>query len=157
MAQEAYKQLEALIRLFEEHALEELIVEEGDFKVHLRSPAAEAPPHVVVAPTAPPPHAVPGAPLPTERDRTVTIRAPLIGTFYRSASPDSPPFAEVGERVEEGQTVCIIEAMKVFNEIKTEWSGRVVEIPAHSGKLVQGGDALVVIELPTGQIGEEGT
>ena len=47
--------------------------------------------------------------------------------------------------------------MKVFNEIKTEWSGRVVEIPAHSGKLVQGGDALVVIELPTGQIGEEGT
>lgn len=156
MEQEAYKQLDALIRLFEEHALEELIVEEGDFKVHLRRAAAEAQPHAIVAPRAPAAHAVPEAPPPAEQDRTVTIRAPLIGTFYRSVSPDRPPFTEVGETVEEGQTVCIIEAMKVFNEIKAEWSGRVVEIPAQSGKLVQAGDALVVIELPAGQSGEEG-
>lgn len=155
MGQEAYSQLDALIRLFEEHALEELIVEEGDFKVHLRRGAVEAPSHAGIAPTAPQAHAVRAAP-PVGQGRTATIRAPLIGTFYRSASPDRPPLAEVGETVEEGQTVCIIEAMKVFNEIKTEWSGRVVEVPPQSGKLVQAGDALVVIELPTGRSGEEG-
>jgi acetyl-CoA carboxylase biotin carboxyl carrier protein len=71
----------------------------------------------------------------------------LIGLFYRSAAPDAPPFVEVGDVVEEGQTVCIIEAMKVFNEINAEWSGRVVAIPAEDGKLVQAGEPLVVLEF----------
>ncbi len=82
------------------------------------------------------------------------MRSPLIGVFYRSPAPDAPPFVEIGDMVSEGQTVCIVEAMKVFNEIKAEWQGRVVAIPAESGALVQAGDPLVVLEFAGGQAQE---
>jgi acetyl-CoA carboxylase biotin carboxyl carrier protein len=85
----------------------------------------------------------------------VAVRSPLIGVFYRSAAPDAPPFVEIGDVVSEGQTVCIVEAMKVFNEIKAEWRGRVVAIAAESGALVQAGDPLIVLEFADGR-GQEG-
>ncbi len=75
----------------------------------------------------------------------MAVRSPLIGVFYEAPAPDAVPFVEVGDVVAEGQTVCIIEAMKVFNEIKAEWRGRVVAIPAENGALVQAGDPLVVL------------
>ncbi len=149
MARDTHEELAALLRLFAEHGLQELVVEEGDLKVRLAR-AAPA--------DAPPPRAEPGrlpearrprpaeAPAPARR-RTVAVRSPLIGTFYRSPSPDSPAFVELGDVVEEGQTVCIVEAMKVFNEIKADWRGRVVAIPAQAGQLVQAGDPLVVLEF----------
>jgi acetyl-CoA carboxylase biotin carboxyl carrier protein len=106
---------------------------------------------------APPPAAaVPAAlsqpePIIADIQHTVAVRAPLIGVFYHSSSPESPPFVKVGDIVREGQTVCIVEAMKVFNEIKSDWAGRVKDIPARNGALVQAGDPLVVLEFLDGR------
>ncbi len=153
MNESAQEKLEALVRLFEEHGLEELIVEEGDFKVHLQRRADN--PTVAVAPPVPvsPSPPVPPSPEPLLENlsRTVAVRAPLIGIFYRSASPESPPFVKLGDIVKEGQTVCIIEAMKVFNEIKSDWAGRVKDIAAEGGALVQAGDPLIVLEFLDGR------
>ena len=85
----------------------------------------------------------------------MAVRSPLIGVFYRAPALDSPPFVEIGDLVSEGQTVCVVEAMKVFNEIKAEWRGRVVAIPGQNGSLVQAGDPLIVLEFPDGQEQEE--
>jgi len=143
---DARNRLEALLRLFQEHSLDELLIEEGEMKVHLRSRRADAPAPPGPAPVTPPPApARPSVPQPERRQRTVAIRSPLIGVFYRSSALDAPAFVDIGDYVEEGQTVCIVEAMKVFNEIKAEWRGRVVAIPAQSGKLVQAGEPLVVL------------
>jgi acetyl-CoA carboxylase biotin carboxyl carrier protein len=79
-------------------------------------------------------------------DPTIAIVAPLTGVFYVSPSPSSPPFVEVGEPVQHGQIVCIVEAMKVFNEIKAEVSGTVTAVVAQSGQLVQKGDALIRVK-----------
>jgi len=148
MGEKDREQLEALVKLFEEHGLDELVVEEGSFKVNLRRNLPEDP----ADPAASPPATGPAAVRPPKekregRGRTVAVRSPLIGIFYRSASPDTPSFVEIGDVVKEGQTVCIVEAMKVFNEIKAEWNGRVVAIPAGEGQLVQAGDPLVVLEF----------
>ena len=74
------------------------------------------------------------------------ITSPLVGSFYRSSSPDAPHFVEVGDQVEVGQTVCIVEAMKVFNEIVADRAGTVIAIPVENGKLVQVGQVLVVLD-----------
>lgn len=83
---------------------------------------------------------------PNPADVGVAIIAPLTGVFYNASSPSAEPFAEAGKMVQAGQIVCIVEAMKVFNEIKSEISGVVVSIPAQNGQLVQKGDALVRIK-----------
>jgi acetyl-CoA carboxylase biotin carboxyl carrier protein len=152
MDPDPYRQVEALFRLFRERGLVELSVEDGPFKLHLRREAPGASPLAARPrgerqPTETRPRASAG--------RTVAVRSPLIGVFYRSAAPDAPPFVEIGDLVSEGQTVCIVEAMKVFNEIKAEWQGRVVAIPAESGALVQAGDPLIVLEFADGR-GQEG-
>ena len=149
MNQDQYGQLEAIIRLFRDRGLEELTVEEDSLKISLRRgrPDPPASAMVVLPPRPEQPAASVPEPDPTRRPRTVAVRSPLIGLFYRAASPDSPSFVELGDLVQEGQTVCIVEAMKVFNEIKAEWSGRVVAIPAENGKLVQAGEPLVVLEF----------
>jgi len=77
----------------------------------------------------------------------IAITSPITGIFYLAPSPSSPPFVQVGEPVQAGQVVCIIEAMKVFNEIKAEISGTVVTIPAQNGQLVQKGEALIRVKL----------
>jgi acetyl-CoA carboxylase biotin carboxyl carrier protein len=145
MNQEAHRRLLAILRLFQEHDLRELAVEEDSFKLRLRGGPDElaTAPAPAVRPVARRP-----APAPARRARTVAVRSPLIGIFYRSPAPDVPPLVEIGEQIEEGQTVCIVEAMKVFNEIKAEWSGRVIAIPAENGKLVQAGEPLIVLEFP---------
>ncbi len=146
MDPEARSRLETVLRFFQEHNLDELVIEESDFKVRLRSSRAALPQAPAPAPPDPPPSAP--APPREKREggpRTVAVRSPLIGVFYRAPSPDADPFVEIGDLVEEGQTVCIVEAMKVFNEIKAEWRGRVVAIPAEDGKLVQAGEPLVVL------------
>lgn len=159
MEESARKRLEELIRFFNEQGLEELILEEGDVKVHLRRGGDN--PGQVVAPPAEV-HSNPGSVLldpPAELaeehleniSRTVAVRAPLIGVFYRSASPDSPSFVEIGQIVREGETVCIVEAMKVFNEIHSDWAGRVKSIEVENGALVQAGDPLIVLEFLDGR------
>lgn len=150
MNEEAYNQLEALFRLFREHVLHELKVEEPSFKLHLQR-ARPAPPARFPGQGLPrrPRRALPPGPEPPSkvRGRTVAVRSPLIGVFYRAPAPEAPPFVEIGDTVQEGQTVCVVEAMKVFNEIKAEWRGRVIAIPAENGKLVQTGEPLVVLEF----------
>ncbi|HEX5572651.1 MAG TPA: acetyl-CoA carboxylase biotin carboxyl carrier protein [Ktedonobacterales bacterium] len=83
---------------------------------------------------------------PNPAEAGVAVIAPLTGVFYMASSPTAEPFAKVGDMVQAGQIICIVEAMKVFNEIKTEVSGVVASIPAQNGQLVQRGDALVRIK-----------
>ena len=78
--------------------------------------------------------------------KTVEIKSPMIGTFYRSANPDSPPFVSVGDKVSKGQTVCIIEAMKLFNEIESEVSGTIVKAPVENSTPVEYDQVLFVVE-----------
>lgn len=156
MDEHAYNRVEALVRLFREQRLSELRVEDGGFKLHLSRahrkpqvmPAVAARASVAAARVEPRQRA--------RESRTVAVRAPLIGVFYRAAAPDAPPFVEIGDIVKEGDTVCIVEAMKVFNEIKSEWPGRVVAIPTENGQLVQAGDPLMVLEFLAEGEAEEG-
>ena len=90
--------------------------------------------------------ATPGTGRTAPADKSIAIVAPLTGVYYSAASPTTPPFVNVGDVVQVGQIVALIEAMKVFNEIPAEMSGRVVALPAESGAVVQKGEALIRIE-----------
>ena len=90
--------------------------------------------------------AAPAASAPNPAEAGVAVVAPLTGVFYTSSSPTADPFIKVGDMVQAGQVVCIVEAMKVFNEIKSEIAGVIASIPAQNGQLVQKGDALVRIK-----------
>ena len=100
-------------------------------------PATPAPP---IVGTAGPPEAAP------ETSRHHTITAPIVGTFYAAASPESPPFIKVGDRLKTGQTICIIEAMKIMNEIESDIDGTVVEILPDNATPVEFNQPLVVVE-----------
>ena len=78
--------------------------------------------------------------------KTVEIRAPMVGTFYRAPSPEAPPYVEIGQTIEPGQVICIIEAMKLMNEIKSEVKGKVVEILVENARSVEYGQALFMVE-----------
>jgi acetyl-CoA carboxylase biotin carboxyl carrier protein len=120
-----------------------------DQKVFKSSPAIThsapmqtvAPVSAPVAPSLPKAEAV--AP---SGKKTVEIKSPMIGTFYRSSSPDSPVFVSVGDKIAKGQTVCIIEAMKLFNEIESEVSGTIVKIPLENATPVEYDQVLFVVE-----------
>lgn len=83
---------------------------------------------------------------PASGKKTVEIKSPMIGTFYRSGSPETPPFVSVGDKVSKGQTVCIIEAMKLFNEIESEVSGTIVKVAAENSSPVEYDQVLFVVE-----------
>ena len=125
---------------------------EPDQKVFKSSPAiTHSAPIQAVAPVSAP--SAPSAPsLPKAEvaapsgKKTVEIKSPMIGTFYRSASPDSPVFVSVGDKITKGQTVCIIEAMKLFNEIESEVSGTIVKIPLENATPVEYDQVLFVVE-----------
>lgn len=104
------------------------------------APAAHHAAPVAAAPTAPATPAAPAAP------KGTPLKAPMIGTFYRSASPDQPPFVSVGDVVEKGQIVCIIEAMKLFNEIEAEASGRITQVLVENSSPVEFDQPLFMIE-----------
>jgi acetyl-CoA carboxylase biotin carboxyl carrier protein len=138
-----------LLELMETRHLEEIEVEQGDTRIRLRK--GGAPPVVVPIAAAPaaaaPPQAVPAAPDP-EKDaeaNLVKITSPMVGTFYRAASPDAEPFINEGDHVTPEQVICIIEAMKVMNEIKAEREGDVVSILIENGESVEFGQPMVTI------------
>ncbi|MEN6520187.1 MAG: acetyl-CoA carboxylase biotin carboxyl carrier protein [Armatimonadota bacterium] len=149
------KQVEELVKLVEEHKLAELTVEEHGVTITVKG-AVEHQAHIVQIPQGSVPQ---GLAYPVEYEEPleeyfeetaepsnlITIESPMVGVFYRAQSPDTPPFVEVGDVIEIGQTVGLIEAMKVFSEIPSEVSGEVVELPVENGKLVQQGQPLVVI------------
>jgi acetyl-CoA carboxylase biotin carboxyl carrier protein len=124
----------------------ELEIEEEGLKIRLQRRPIQVVPVAHAAPTAG--GAAKGAPAPAEdtaAEMTLAVLAPLTGVFYTASSPAIPPFAQVGQVVHPGQVVCIVEAMKVFNEIKTEIGGIVVAVPPKNGQLVKKGDPLVRI------------
>jgi acetyl-CoA carboxylase biotin carboxyl carrier protein len=111
------------------------------------SPAVIAPISIPVTPAAmvPAANGTPSPPTsaPLVNERLVSISSPMVGTFYRSPAPDEPPFVEVGDRVRSNQTVCIIEAMKLMNEIEAEIAGEIVEILVQNGESVEYGQVLM--------------
>ena len=139
------KEIKAIIDLMKKHDLSVFEIEKEGFRLKLEKgpstqAAAAAPPAVAGPPKAVP--ATPVAPKAIESTPLREILSPMVGTFYRSASPDVPPFVDVGKTVTEDTVVCIIEAMKVMNEIKAETSGVIAEVLAENSKPVQFGQAL---------------
>jgi acetyl-CoA carboxylase biotin carboxyl carrier protein len=108
--------------------------------------AAAPAPAPASAPAFPNPAHAPPAAKPADDKKTFTVNSPFVGTFYRSASPDSPPFVDVGQVVKKGQVLCIVEAMKLMNEIEAELPGRLVEAIIQNGSPVEYGEALFRFE-----------
>ena len=137
------RKLKKLIDLVEESGIAEIEVTEGEEKVRItRTTAAAAP---VAAPAAAPAAAAPAA-APAARDLSNAQKSPMVGTFYRAPGPNSAAFVEVGQQVKAGDTLCIIEAMKLMNEIEAEKSGVVKEILVENGTPVEYGEPLFIIE-----------
>ena len=145
---EAFRLIEEMLQLMESRGLVELEMEHQGLRIRLKkatsSPAAQLVEYVagVPQPIQPTAAAKPAA----EEGRRIIIKSPMVGTFYRAPAPDAPPFAEVGQDVEVGQVVCIIEAMKLMNEIKSEVAGTIVKILVENAQPVEFGQPLFVIK-----------
>ena len=151
------RKLKTLIDLVSESGVAELEITEGDDRVKIvnrvgAAPVAAAAPAVIAAPVvasaapaAAPAVAAEPAAAPVAAEDTRTINSPMVGTFYRAPSPGAKPFADVGQKVKAGDTVCIIEAMKLLNEIETEYDGVIKEILVENGQPVEFGQPLFVI------------
>jgi len=143
--------LKRLIRLVEESDIDSLEVERLTTRVRIRkSPAVggETPVAQLSAPgVAPPAAPAPAAAEAPASDDLHDVHSPMVGTFYRAPSPDAAPFVSVGDRVEQGQTLCILEAMKLMNELESEVSGIVREIPVENAEPVEFGQLLFRIEV----------
>ncbi len=146
------RKLKKLIDLVQESGISELEVTEGEEKVriakHFAAPAGQA---TYMMPTAAPmPMAAPAAgtssvDLDDDEPEGHAVKAPMVGTFYRSASPGAEPFVEIGQTVKEGDTLCIIEAMKLLNEIEADASGTIKAILVENGQPVEFGEPLFII------------
>jgi len=142
--------IDRLGSLLERSDLLELEVESGETGIILRKPAALQA-HALVAATGgasgpAPAGSTEAAPAPAPTSTTRFVKAPLTGVFYGSSSPGSPPFVTVGQQVALGQVIGLIEAMKLFNEIKSDQAGRVVRLVAETGKLVKAKSPLIEVE-----------
>jgi len=156
-----FKQIQELIKIINKSNIGEISIEQKDFKITIRQ-KEDAPP-TVLAPAAYP-AVLPAAPAPVlgppasnqathnkgghepKADNLITIKSPMIGTFYRKSSPDKPALAEVGDEVSPGKVVCIIEAMKLFNEIESEVSGKIVKILVEDASPVEYDQPLFLVE-----------
>ena len=150
-----HSQLRELIALLGDSDIQELKLEGDDFRLELRRNLPASQPQVVmqaapaVAPAAPAAPAAPSAAppaAPAVRGDLVEITAPMVATFYRAPSPTDPAFVELGARISVGQTVCILEAMKLMNELEAEVSGEVVEILVENGTPVEFGQVLMRVK-----------
>jgi len=144
------KDLKKIVALMNENGLVEIEIEEEGKRLRLRkaeagmTPAAVPGPAAGAAPAAP--HESPGvgaAPLPPDLH---TITAPMVGTFYRSPSPDADPYVDVGSQVTPDKVVCVLEAMKVMNEIKAECTGEIVKVCVENGQAVEFGQPLFLVK-----------
>jgi acetyl-CoA carboxylase biotin carboxyl carrier protein len=146
------RKLKTLIDLVSDSNVSELEIPEAEGKVRIVKGSnavlqsyAPAPIHMAPVAAAPLPVAPAEAAAP-EAPAVHAVRSPMVGTFYRSASPGAKAFVEVGDMVKEGDTICIIEAMKILNEIEADKSGKVVQILCENGQAVEYGQALLTIE-----------
>ena len=148
-------QIQDLIRFVAKSGVNEVSIEQNDFKITIQTTQAPTVVHATLpeyqpAPAAPAASAAPAPAAPAEpvADTTkyITVRSPMIGTFYRSAGPDKPIFVNVGDEIKPGKVLCIIEAMKLFNEIESEVSGRIVRILADNASPVEYDQPLFLVE-----------
>ncbi len=153
--------LRELMSLLEASGLSEMEIETKDFRIYLSKPKAQAPAQVI-APPAAVPSVTPTAPAvarvePAEKpgvgpaEEEVPpglhpVRSPIVGTFYRAPAPGAEPFTDVGKKVRKGQTLCIVEAMKVMNEIESDVDGEVVKILVENAQPVEYGQVLFLIK-----------
>ena len=154
-----FEEIERILELVRQHDLAEFELESGGLKIRVRKAGAAfqvLPPQlqqssVPMAPVvhvAAPAPAVASAPAPVEETELelAVVKSPIVGTFYRSAEPGAPAFVEVGQRVRKDQVLCIIEAMKLMNEITSEYDGEIVSVYVENGKPVQYGERLFAIK-----------
>ncbi len=152
-----FKQIQELIKIINKSNISELSIEQEAFKITIKQKDNEiqqvyampaTAPVQVAAPVAPAatPAAAATAPVAAKADNLVTIKSPMIGTFYRSGGPDKPPFVNVGDEVNTGKVVCIIEAMKLFNEIESEVSGKIVKVLVEDASPVEYDQPLFLVE-----------
>ena len=148
------RKLKTLIELVESSGIGELEIQEGEERVRITRAGALPHPAMgahaaaaapVTAPAASP-AAAPAPPAPTPEPEGHIVKSPMVGTFYRSASPGAKPFVEVGDTVQQGDPLCIIEAMKLMNEIESDKSGVVKAVLVDNGQPVEFGQPLVVID-----------
>ena len=148
------RKLKKLIDLVQESGIGELEITEGEEKVKIVRGGQRA---EVVPPGAPAPATAPGAPAPAAAQAAPgpgvpaapeghVVKSPMVGTFYRAPSPDAEPFVEVGDTVKAGQTICVIEAMKLMNEIEADQDGVIKAILVENGQPVEYGEPLIVLE-----------
>jgi oxaloacetate decarboxylase alpha subunit len=147
------ERLRDLIRVVQESGIGELTIEEGEWRVTVRRQAEGAPvaAQSPLASPAPEDGQMTDAPLPPPGDDVIRIEAPMVGTFYRAPSPGAPPFVEAGDVVEPGQTLCILEAMKLMNEVKAEREALVRTICVENAQAVEYGELLFELEPLNGR------
>lgn len=166
-----FKEIQELIKLIDETELAEFKMKDGDLELSIRTkyygatkqqvvqsiatpqPAISVPP--VQQESTPPPAAAPAKQEPkadqaedakTDESQYLQIKSPIVGTFYRSSSPDKPPYVKVGDRVGKGDVVCIVEAMKLFNEIESEISGTIVKVVVEDAQPVEYDQVLFLVD-----------
>ena len=160
------KEIQSLIKFVAKSGASEVKLEMEDVKITIRTGSGVSTPETTIvqqipmaaAPTAPvaatPPAPVPAAtppapetPAPAEEDsKYITIKSPIIGTFYRKPSPDKPPFVEVGSTISQGDVLCVIEAMKLFNDIESEVSGKIVKVLVEDSSPVEFDQPLFLVD-----------
>ena len=159
------KEIQELIRFVSKSGVSEVEIENNGFKIVIKTPvvsAVQVPQVVTVAPqqvmaqpaaaavqapVSAEPVAVAATPVKSEESsRFITVKSPMIGTFYRSSSPEKPPLASVGDEFKKGDVLCIIEAMKLFNEIESEYSGKIVKVLVDDASPVEYDQALFLID-----------
>jgi acetyl-CoA carboxylase biotin carboxyl carrier protein len=153
------KEIQNLIKLVSDSGVDEVNIEKPDFKLTIRKnekqvsymtapqmPVMHTPAMPAATPHNPAPAAVPAAQPEANDGNLQTIKAPMIGTFYRASSPDKPNFINVGDEIKPGKVLCIIEAMKLFNEIESEISGKIVKILVENNTPVEYDQPLFLVE-----------
>lgn len=155
-----FKQIQELLKAVNKSTISELTIEEeSGFKITIKQATTEAiampvaqyapmaaPMMAAPAPAAAPVAAAPAPAAPAPSANEKVIKSPMIGTFYRSSGPDKPPFVSVGDEIKTGSVVCIVEAMKLFNEIESEVSGRIVKVLVDDGTPVEYDQPLFIVE-----------
>jgi acetyl-CoA carboxylase biotin carboxyl carrier protein len=153
------KEIQALIKFVSTSGVDEVEISQKDFKIAIKKNQTAATAQIVhtaiaqpatiptaAAPAAAPVVTNPAAAAPAKADNLITIKSPMVGTFYRTPNPDSPSFVNVGDDVKPGKVVCIIEAMKLFNEIESEISGKIVKVLVDNATPVEYDQPLFLVE-----------
>ncbi len=147
------KEIQELIKFVAKSGVSEVSIDRKDFKITIKAQGnaptvvnmQAAPMPIAAAPVAAAAHA-PVAPVANENANLITIKSPMIGTFYRSGSPDKPSFVNVGDKIGPGNVLCVIEAMKLFNEIESEVSGKIVKILIDNASPIEYDQPLFLVE-----------